>query len=128
MDSPIPIFGDPPGERNSQAKEDGVEKMDIRDMTPLKIIRDFDWHRLPRINWKEDLGPEAEDVEVLTPPADQKELLLKKMEAGLLISCLSKTLEETDFFRLGPKGDHIENWTSGITRGESISTHDHYGH
>ncbi|KAH8667547.1 hypothetical protein BGZ60DRAFT_431775 [Tricladium varicosporioides] len=25
-----------------------------------------------------------------------------------------KSLEETDFFRLNPRGDHIENWTSGI--------------
>lgn len=35
----------------------------------------------------------------------------------LVLSAVSKTLEESDFFRLSPKGEHIEGWTSGILRG-----------
>jgi len=39
-------------------------------------------------------------------------------EASLLIlRAVSKTLEESDFFRIGPKGEHIEGWTSGLTKG-----------
>ncbi|KAL2065616.1 hypothetical protein VTL71DRAFT_3286 [Oculimacula yallundae] len=36
--------------------------------------------------------------------------------AVLVLSACSKRLEETDFYRVGPKGNHIENWTSGILK------------
>jgi hypothetical protein len=35
----------------------------------------------------------------------------------VVLSGVSKTLEESDFFRLGPRGNHIEGWTSGILKG-----------
>ena len=35
----------------------------------------------------------------------------------LILRAVSKTLEESDFFRIGPKGGHIEGWTSGLTKG-----------
>jgi hypothetical protein len=35
----------------------------------------------------------------------------------LILNSATKTLEESDFFRLGPKGEHIEGWTSGIIKG-----------
>jgi hypothetical protein len=35
----------------------------------------------------------------------------------LVLNACSKTLEESDFFRLGPRGEHIEGWTSGIIKG-----------
>jgi len=35
----------------------------------------------------------------------------------LVLNACSKNLEESDFFRLGPKGDHIEGWTSGVLQG-----------
>lgn len=40
----------------------------------------------------------------------------RKVSVLCLKSC-SKTLEETDFFRVGTKGDHVENWTKGIVKG-----------
>ena len=35
----------------------------------------------------------------------------------LILNCASKTLEESDFFRVSPRGDHIEGWTRGILKG-----------
>jgi hypothetical protein len=35
----------------------------------------------------------------------------------LILRAVSKALEESDFFRIGPKGGHIEGWTSGLTKG-----------
>jgi hypothetical protein len=41
-----------------------------------------------------------------------------RREASVLIlRAVSKTLEESDFFRVGSKGGHIEGWTSGLTKG-----------
>ena len=34
----------------------------------------------------------------------------------LVIHRASKTLEETDFYRMSPKGRHIEGWTNGIVK------------
>lgn len=35
----------------------------------------------------------------------------------LVLNACSHNLEESDFFRLGPRGNHIEGWTSGILKG-----------
>jgi hypothetical protein len=35
----------------------------------------------------------------------------------LILNACSTNLEESDFFRLGPRGEHIEGWTSGIVKG-----------
>jgi hypothetical protein len=35
----------------------------------------------------------------------------------LVLNACSKTFEESDFFRLGPRGEHIEGWSSGIIKG-----------
>lgn len=40
-----------------------------------------------------------------------------KKPSVLLLSALTKTLEESDFFRLSPRGEHIEGWSSGIIKG-----------
>ncbi|KAK0112132.1 hypothetical protein ONS96_001390 [Cadophora gregata f. sp. sojae] len=34
----------------------------------------------------------------------------------LVLKACSKTLEESDFYRVGPKGNHIESWTNGILK------------
>ncbi len=48
----------------------------------------------------------------------QKEPDIQWRQAGVLIlQACSKTLVESDFFRIGPKGNHIEGWTSGIVKG-----------
>jgi hypothetical protein len=47
-------------------------------------------------------------------PEEEKQ----RQEASVLVlNCAGKTLEESDFFRLSPKGEHIEGWTSGIIKG-----------
>ena len=35
----------------------------------------------------------------------------------LVLKACSKTLEESDFYRVGPKGNHVESWTNGILKG-----------
>lgn len=35
----------------------------------------------------------------------------------LVLNSAMKTLEESDFFRMSPKGEHIEGWTGGILKG-----------
>jgi hypothetical protein len=40
-----------------------------------------------------------------------------KNKSILILRHASKTLAESDFFRVGPKGEHIEGWTNGIIRG-----------
>lgn len=45
----------------------------------------------------------------------------KSEPSVLILHACSKNLEESDFFRLGPKGNHIESWTSGITKGNAHS-------
>lgn len=40
----------------------------------------------------------------------------------VVLSGVSKHLEESDFFRVGPKGNHIEGWTSGILKGTLYPT------
>jgi hypothetical protein len=35
----------------------------------------------------------------------------------LVLNACSKALEESDFFRLGPRGEHIEGWATGIIEG-----------
>ena len=37
--------------------------------------------------------------------------------AVLLISSLSKNLDESDFVRLSPKAEHIEGWSNGLVKG-----------
>jgi hypothetical protein len=46
-----------------------------------------------------------------------QETLLRREASVLILSGASKTLEESDFFRVSPKGEHIEGWTSGILKG-----------
>ncbi|CAG8984094.1 hypothetical protein HYALB_00010594 [Hymenoscyphus albidus] len=37
-------------------------------------------------------------------------------QSVLILNCALHSLEESDFFRLSPKGEHIEGWTSGIIK------------
>ncbi|QSZ31072.1 hypothetical protein DSL72_000633 [Monilinia vaccinii-corymbosi] len=62
----------------------------------------------------------------------EEEDAAQRREASVLIlNCASKTLEESDFFRLSPKGEHIEGWTSGIIKiipGRDPQTLESLGH
>ena len=93
----------------------------------------FEWHDASELDWKDTAEkaakskrhwidevalatPNPTSVEKMAPPAAQQ----TKSELGLLLlKCASKTLEESDFFRLGSKGQHIEGWTSGILKGKT---------
>lgn len=51
----------------------------------------------------------------------QLDLELQRLDASVLVlQAASKTLVESDFFRLGAKGNHIAGWASGILRGMQL--------
>jgi hypothetical protein len=56
---------------------------------------------------------------------------MREEPSVLILNSATKTLEESDFFRLGPKGEHIEGWTSGIIKGRfytgTFNQHSTYG-
>ena len=93
----------------------------------------FDWHEGPKIDWKETVEKAAEERKNWfhsIPPAKNHvtgpHIVVEAKKRGkdvlsvLVLSCASKTLEESDFFRVGSKGEHIEGWTSGIVRGKKL--------
>jgi hypothetical protein len=99
----------------------------------------FEWHDAPVIGWKQTVEKVVEEKKnwVSTKPLDENPSnrlqtttttpagSQRKSELGLLVlSCASKTLEESDFFRLGSKGQHIEGWTSGILKGKASKHRD----
>ncbi len=47
----------------------------------------------------------------------ERRSLAPSMPSLLILNACSTNLEESDFFRLGPRGEHIEGWTSGIIKG-----------
>jgi hypothetical protein len=89
----------------------------------------FEWHDGPKIDWRETVEKAAEkrknwfhtipESKVHTPHIEAEENRRKRDLSVLVLSSASKTLEESDFFRLGEKGQHIEGWTSGIVKGKS---------
>lgn len=48
--------------------------------------------------------------------SEEEDAVQRREASVLILNCASKTLEESDFFRLSPKGEHIEGWTSGIIK------------
>ena len=48
---------------------------------------------------------------------DAREESTSSKPAVLLVSSLSKNLEESDFMRLSPKAEHIEGWSNGLIKG-----------
>ena len=47
----------------------------------------------------------------------ERQSLAPSLPSLLILNACSTNLEESDFFRLGPRGEHIEGWTSGIIKG-----------
>jgi hypothetical protein len=47
----------------------------------------------------------------------ERQSLAPSLPSLLILNACSMNLEESDFFRLGPRGEHIEGWTSGIIKG-----------
>ncbi len=47
----------------------------------------------------------------------ERKPLAATLPSLLILNACSTNLEESDFFRLGPRGEHIEGWTSGIIKG-----------
>lgn len=110
------------------------------------VSTDRDWEKLPPFEWarevKSDNGKHitskkekgwfnsvppsnafnsrvAENVPRQRRSKDEKDENLRHSASVLVLNCASKSLEESDFFRLSPKGEHLEGWTSGIIKGMS---------
>jgi len=50
----------------------------------------------------------------VTSPSEKQWERHKGKASVVLLNCASKTLEESDFFRVSPRGEHIEGWTRSI--------------
>ncbi|KAE9370645.1 hypothetical protein N431DRAFT_468675 [Stipitochalara longipes BDJ] len=84
--------------------------------------------RLKYTSVPEREDPKAEEKAKYTPIRKDKFTLehlqadlgrepeLAALPSVLVLNACSMNLEESDFFRLGPKGNHIEGWTSGILK------------
>ncbi|KAF4629841.1 hypothetical protein G7Y89_g8308 [Cudoniella acicularis] len=67
----------------------------------------------------------------LTNQQEDIDQVARRQASVLVLSCAMKSLEESDFFRIGPKGEHIEGWTSGIIKvipGRDNNTLQHLDH
>jgi hypothetical protein len=47
----------------------------------------------------------------------EEERFAKSEKGVLVLNACSKTLEESDFFRISPTGQHIEGWKNGLIKG-----------
>jgi hypothetical protein len=50
----------------------------------------------------------------------EREPMAPTLPSLLVMKACSKNLEESDFFRLSSRGEHIEGWASGVIKGTSI--------
>lgn len=90
-----------------------------------KAEREREKERRHTIPMRENPSPASEETR-WAPVASAQESPVYKQNlehnhmrepSVVVLSGVSKHLEESDFFRIGPKGNHIEGWTSGILRG-----------
>ncbi|KAB8290430.1 hypothetical protein EYC80_010862 [Monilinia laxa] len=105
---------------------------------PFSKISPFDWTTNIEIFSEAEVQRRAAEKErkdwniVGKERGKEEEDAAQRREASVLIlNCASKTLEESDFFRLSPKGEHIEGWTSGIIKiipGRDPQTLESLGH
>ncbi|KAG4027109.1 hypothetical protein MFRU_033g00790 [Monilinia fructicola] len=105
---------------------------------PFSKLSPFDWTTNIEIFSEAELQRRAAEKErkdwdiVGKERGKEEEDAAQRREASVLIlNCASKTLEESDFFRLSPKGEHIEGWTSGIIKiipGRDPQTLESLGH
>jgi len=81
------------------------------------LFRDRELEPPPTIDpWLDSHDREPTDAghNLRTPRVTKTQRLKARV---LVLNCASKTLEESDFYRVSPKGEHIEGWTSGIIQG-----------
>jgi hypothetical protein len=111
-----------PEEKDSEkdGKESKVDKL-----PPFQFDHGFErnWGRIRQRrptcvgNWKIEKGDDAEEAPPPTPQSEQEGEKRRREAAVLVLNSASKRLEESDFFRIGHKGTHIQGWTTGIIKG-----------
>ena len=106
------------------------EENEKRPERELDKLPAFEWHAELRSemeeNWARDrLLPIPKRSDPAPDPLSTRHTVQlvqderkQRREASILVlNAVTKTLDESDFFRLSPKGEHIEGWTSGIIKG-----------
>jgi hypothetical protein len=67
--------------------------------------------------WRTENGGDAKKLPHPTPQIEQEDEKKRREAAVLVLNSASKRLEESDFFRVGHKGVHIQGWTTGLIKG-----------
>lgn len=68
-------------------------------------------------NWKTENGGGITKLPRSGTKIEQEDEKKRREAAVLVLNSASKRLEESDFFRIGHKGVHIQGWTTGIIKG-----------
>lgn len=63
------------------------------------------------------LGDELRSWFEITTPSPKRPSDKDQGPAVLVVSCASRSLAESDFYRLAPQGRHVDGWAGGITKG-----------
>lgn len=74
--------------------------------------------------FKDDVADHGREIPKKSSPNNLKSETDLSQHGGrtsrvLILNCASKTLEESDFHRVSPKGQHIQGWTGGIRKGKA---------
>ncbi|POS87111.1 hypothetical protein EPUL_000839 [Erysiphe pulchra] len=99
-----------------------VETLPIFNWTPMKNKRKkFSSQNFNSLHDTKNENKTGEDNTSTICVTNEKknETLLSLFHEDMSILCLSgcsNSLEESDFFRIGSKGEHIETWTNGIIK------------
>jgi hypothetical protein len=64
----------------------------------------------------------ARDLPPPTAHTEREDGKRRREAAVLVLNSASKRLEESDFFRIGHKGIHIQGWTTGIIKGMDFTS------
>jgi len=70
------------------------------------------------VNWFTEIDPDLRHAE------RSAQDFTEGGKTVLVINSVSRSLVESDFYRLSPQGQHMEGWTSGLTKGMSFSHYD----
>ncbi len=116
---PISLFDDLFPEESRARQEQQKEAEDMLEKLPA-----FHYDVKPQaVGIEEAKRLREEELGRIVPFIDQQQIrdLTAVTQSVLVLKACSKTLEESDFFRLGPKGAHIEGWIGQILKGRLIT-------
>lgn len=89
------------------------------DMNPLPLDPKFVWAKPPLNQQRPNPHKRLDSSEHVASSNTLRRLKSRERENAtvLVLSNAGKSLVESDFMRISPKGEHIEGWNSGIIQG-----------